>query len=260
LKKSFYTRISKIPFKKVVLLCCLLVTTAVFAQPNTEKGLNLPAFYKKPIHFGFCMGYDNANFQVHTVPNSQLSPKQGLVDSVLYPGDTLNLKSVISQPNAGFHLGIICDARLHKYVRIRFLPTLIFTSHQLDYSFTGTRKFTVSRKSESSYVMFPLNIKLQSKRLQNMSVYVLGGGRYCIDLASGKKDRASNEAVRIKQNDWYLEGGAGVDFYLKYFKFSVEARMMQGLRNMIIKDGTEFTTPINSLNSHIFQVSINFEG
>jgi hypothetical protein len=229
-----------------------------FAQPNTEKGLNLPHFYQKELHFGFCMGYDNANFQVHSIPNSKLYTN--FVDSILYPGDTLNLKSIQSFPNAGFHLGIIADARLHKYVRIRFLPTLIFTSHELHYTFTGTRNFTVIRKAESSYVMLPLNLKLQSKRLQNMSVYVMGGGRFCIDLASGKKDRASNEAVRLRQNDWYYEAGAGVDFYLPYFKFSIEAKMIQGLRNVLIKDGTEFTTPVNSLNSHIFQVSINFEG
>lgn len=249
------------------LFACLLLTVycqLMFAQPNTEKGLNLPHFYEKPIHFGFCLGYDNANFQTHTIQNSKLY--RNFVDTVLYPGDTLNLKSIQSIPNPGFHLGIICDARLHKYVRVRFLPTLIFTSHELDYEFTdtskitGTRKFTVRRKSESSYVMLPLNIKLQSKRLKNMSVYVMGGGRYCIDLASGKKDKASNEAVRLKQNDMYYEGGAGVDFYLQYFKLSIEARVMQGMKNVLIKDGTEFTTPINSLNSHIFQFSINFEG
>jgi len=242
----------------VLLLYCLLLTATAFAQPNTEKGLNLPKFYAKPIHFGFCLGFDQANFQVHTVPNSQLI--KNMHDTILYPNDTLNLKSIQSQKQPGFHLGIICDARLHKYVRIRFTPTLIFTSHNLLYNFTGTRTFTVIRKSESSYVMFPLNLKLQSKRLNNLSVYVIGGGRYCIDLASGKKDQASNEAVRLKQNDWYYEAGAGLDFYLPYFKFSIEAKMIQGLKNMIIKDGTEFTTPINSLNSHIFQVSLNFEG
>jgi len=204
------------------------------------------------------MGYDKANFQLHSVQNSKLPSR--FIDTVLYPGDTLNLKSIVSQPNAGFHLGIICDARLHKYVRIRFLPTLIFTSHNILYNFTGTRNFTVNRKSESSYVMLPLNIKLQSKRLRNMSVYVMGGGRYCIDLASGKKDKASNEVVRLKQTDWYYEAGAGVDFYLPYFKFSIEGKVIQGLKNVLIKDGTEFTTPINSLNSHLFQVSLNFEG
>jgi hypothetical protein len=228
------------------------------AQPSTEKGLNLPRYYDHPLHFGFCLGYERANFQVHTIPNSQLY--QNFRDTVLYPNDTLNLKSIVSQPQPGFHLGIICDARLHKYIRIRFLPTLMFTSHTLAYNFTGTRTFTAIRKSESSYVMFPLNVKLQSKRLNNVSVYVLGGCRYSIDLSSGKKDQASNEAVRLKSDDWYYEAGAGIDFYLKYFKFSIEGRMMQGLNNLLIKDNTEFTTPINKLNSNIFQVSLNFEG
>ena len=258
MQNRFYIGIINIPLRKVILLYCILLTATAFAQPNTEKGMNLPHFYGKPIHFGFCMGFDNANFQLHSIPNSKLPT--GFRDTILYPADTLNLKSIQSQPNPGFHLGIICDVRLHQYVRLRFLPTLIFTSHTLLYNFTGTRAFTVKRQSESSYVMFPLNIKLQSKRLQNMSVYVMGGGRYCIDLASGKKDRASNEAVRLKQNDWYYEAGAGIDFYLPYFKFSIEGKIIQGLRNVLIKDGTEFTSPINSLNSHLFQVSINFEG
>ena len=236
----------------------LLPLASLLAQPNTEKGLNLPHFYEKPIHYGFSMGFDQANFQLHTLQNSKLPSR--FIDTVLYPGDTLNLKSIQSKQNPGFHLGIVCDARLHKYVRIRFLPTLIFTSHNLLYNFTGTRTFTVNRKSESSYVMLPLNIKLQSKRLKNMSVYVVGGGRYCIDLASGKKDKASNEAVRLKQTDIYYEAGAGVDFYLPYFKFSLEMRVMQGTKNVLIKDGTEFTTPINSLNSQLFQFSLNFEG
>lgn len=244
--------------KRLAIILCLLLSACMRAQPNTEKGMHLPKFYDKYLHFGFCLGYDKANFQVHSVPNSQLTTN--LHDTILYPNDTLNLKSIETQPQPGFHLGIICDARLHKYVRIRFLPTLVFTSHNLIYNFTGTRDLTVTRKSESSYVMFPLNLKLQSKRLRNMSVYVLGGGRYCIDLASGKKDQASNEAVRLKQNDWYYEAGAGIDFYLPYFKFSIEGRLMQGMRNILIKDNTEFTTPINKLNSQIFQVSLNFEG
>ena len=251
--KAHYRR-----FLKLCIIACFLPLASLLAQPNTEKGLNLPHFYGKKIHFGFCLGFDVANFQVHSIPNSQLY--KNFVDTILYPGDTLNLKSIQSQPNSGFHLGIICDTRLHKYVRLRFLPTLVFTSHNILYNFTGTRNFTVNRKSESSYVMLPLNIKLQSKRLKNMSVYVMGGGRYCIDLASGKKDRASNEAIRLKSNDLYYEAGAGVDFYLPYFKFSVEGKIINGLNNILIKDGTEFTKPINTLNSHLFQVSLNFEG
>jgi hypothetical protein len=79
-------------------------------------------------------------------------------------------------------------------------------------------------------------------------------------LASGKNDKASSDVVRLKASDWLYQGGGGVDFYFPYFKFSIEAKVSQGIRNILIKDGTEFTTPINSLNSHVFLLSISFEG
>lgn len=181
-------------------------------------------------------------------------------DTLLYPDDTLSLKSVQSRAEPGFNLGIICDARLHQYVRIRFLPNISFASRSLLYNFTGTRTFTVTKKSESTFINLPLNLKLQSKRLNNFGAYVIGGGSYSIDLASGKKDAASNEVVRLTSTDWYYEGGAGVDFYLPYFKLALEIKLITGMKNILIKDNTFFTTPINKLNSRIMLFSVTFEG
>jgi len=254
------TNIAK-PFLRSWQFYCLLFIAfcqQAIAQPNTEKGLNLPKFYGQYIHFGFSLGFNQTDFRIHTVPNSKLP--YDVHDTILYPNDTLNLKSVQSKAEPGFNLGIICDARLHQYVRIRFLPNISFASRSLLYNFTGTDTFTVKKKSESTFVNLPLNIKLQSKRLRNFGAYVVGGGSYSIDLASGKKDAASNEVVRLKSTDWYYEGGAGVDFYLPYFKLAVELKLIKGIRNILIKDNTFFTTPINKLNSRIFLVSITFEG
>jgi hypothetical protein len=239
-------------------LLSFLLPVFVFAQPNTEKGLNLPKFYSQRIHFGFSIGYNQTDFRLHTVPNSQM-PKN-VHDTISYPKDTLTLKSITSKADPGFNLGIICDVRLHQYVRLRFLPNIAFASRQLRYNFTGTDTLTVIRKSESTFVNLPIDIKLQSKRLRNFSAYVVGGGSYSIDLASGKKDAASNDAVRLTSSDIYYQGGAGVDFYLPYFKMALEMKIISGLKNILIKDNTFFTTPINKLNSHIFLVSITFEG
>jgi hypothetical protein len=239
-------------------LCCQFSLQLLQAQPNTEKGLNLPKFYSQKIHFGFSIGLNQTDFRLHTVPNSKLP--HDVHDTILYPNDTLNLKSVQSKAEPGFNLGIICDARLHQYVRIRFLPNIAFASRSLQYNFTGTRTFTVSKKSESTFINLPLNVKLQSKRLRNFGAYLIGGGSYSIDLASGKKDAASNEVVRLKSNDLYYEGGAGADFYLPYFKLGLELKLITGITNILIKDNTFFTTPINKLNSRIFLFSITFEG
>lgn len=239
-------------------LCCQFSVPLMLAQPNTEKGLNLPKFYTQRIHFGFSLGLNQTDFRLHTVPNSELP--HDVHDTLLYPNDTLNLKSVSSKPEPGFNLGIICDVRLHQYVRARFLPNIAFASRSLEYNFTGTDTFTVTKKSESTFINLPLNLKLQSKRLRNFSAYIIGGGSYSIDLASGKKDAASNEVVRLKSNDIYYEGGAGVDFYLPYFKLGLELKLITGITNILIKDDTFFTTPINKLNSRIFLFSITFEG
>ncbi|HEX7412559.1 MAG TPA: outer membrane beta-barrel protein, partial [Bacteroidia bacterium] len=166
----------------------------------------------------------------------------------------------------GFNLGIICDFKLHKYVRLRFLPGISFASRSLLYYFvstnnwSGSPSFTAIRQTQSAFILLPLNIKLQSKRIRNFGVYVIGGGCYSIDLASGKKDQASSDVVRLKQNDFLYQGGGGVDFYFPYFKFAIEFKISQGATNILIKDNTEFTTPINSLNSHVFLFSISFEG
>jgi hypothetical protein len=242
-------------------LICLFSSTAL-AQSNTENGLNLATFYNRMLHFGFSIGYNQTDFRIHTIPNSKLY--KNLRDTVRYPNDTLNLKSISSKADPGFNLGIVCDFKLHKYVRLRFLPGISFASRSLLYAFSYTRTglyaFTAIRNTQSAFILLPLNVKLQSKRIRNFGVYALGGGCMSIDLASGKKDQANSDVVRLKQNDFYYQAGGGVDFYFPYFKFAIEFKISTGVKNILIKDNTEFTTPINSLNSHVFLISISFEG
>jgi hypothetical protein len=250
------------PRKLFFSICGFLCLASVFAQPVTERGLNLANFYNRKLHFGFSLGYNQTDFRIHTIPNSQLY--HNLRDTIRYPNDTLNLKSITSKADPGFNLGIIVDYKLHKYVRLRFLPGVSFASRTLFYAFegvrTGSRSFTATRKTESAFILLPLNVKLQSKRIRNFGVYVITGATYSIDLASGKKDKASADVVRLRQTDYYYDAGGGVDFYFPYFKFAIELKMSTGLKNILIKDNTEFTTPINKLKSHVFLISITFEG
>ena len=240
-----------------------LFFASAFAQPITERGLNLPTFYNRRLHFGFSLGYNQTDFRIHTIPNSQLDSH--INDSIRYPNEILKLKSITSKADPGFNLGIIVDFKVHKYVRLRFLPGVSFASRTLYYNFdiAGTnpvQSFTATRKTESAFILLPLNLKLQSKRIRNFGVYVIGGATYSIDLASGKKDQANADVVRLKQSDYYIDAGGGVDFYFPYFKFAIELKMSTGMKNILIKDNTEFTAPINSLNSHVFLFSITFEG
>jgi len=235
-----------------------LVNEAKSQYSRGDQGGNMPKFYKQHIHFGFSLGVNNTDFRVHAKPNSQLYTN--LYDSINYPKDTLNLKAIYTKPETGFNLGIVCDVRLHEYLRLRFLPNIAFGSRQLIYSFTGTDTFEVKKKVESTFINFPLDLKLQSKRIGNFGAYIVGGGNYSIDLASQKKQKADDQVVRLKSNDIYYEAGGGVDFYLPYFKLSLEGKVMVGVRNILIQDQKLFTKPIDKLNSHIFLFSVTFEG
>lgn len=240
----------------LILVVCGSKAHAQFSR--ADQGGNLPKFYKQHIHFGFSIGVNSTDFRVHAIPNSQLYTD--VIDSTLYPGDTLTLKSITTKPQPGFNLGIVCDVRLQEYIRLRFLPNIGFGSRDLLYSFTGTDTFMVKKPVESTFINFPVDLKIQSKRLGNFGAYVVGGGNYSIDLASQKKQKPDDSVVRLKSNDIYYQAGGGVDFYLPYFKLSLEGKVMVGVKNILIQDNKFFTQPINKLNSHIFLFSITFEG
>ena len=241
-----------------------------FGGSGGEHEGNLPKFYKQKIHFGFHIGFNQTDFRIHNVRTSDYP-----VDTVYYwnggknyyyPGgyDSIvlcPLKTIYSKPEGGFNLGIVCDARLHDFIRIRCLPTLSFGSRQLIFTYKERDTlFSRTKKTESVFIMFPLLLKLQSKRLNNFGAYVIGGGSYSFDLQSDKKVDPASQLVRLRRNDFYVEGGGGVDFYLKYFKLALEMKIMSGVKDILIHDGSKFASPINKLNSRIVFFSITFEG
>jgi hypothetical protein len=256
-------------FIRSVITAVILLPLFLFSQSNDYEG-NLPKFYKQKIHFGFHLGYNKTDFRVNNVRTSDY-PKDTLyywngIKYYSFPGGVDSailcpLRTIYHEPEAGFNLGIVCDVRLHDYIRLRCLPTLSFGSRRLIFTYQERDTiFSRIKKTESVFIMFPLLVKLQSKRMKNFSAYVIGGGSYTFDLQSDKNVDPSAQLVRLKRNDYYMEGGGGVDFYLKYFKLGMEIKIMQGLRDILYHDGSKFAVPINKLNSHIAFFTLTFEG
>ena len=69
--------------------------------------------------------------------------------------------------------------------------------------------------------------------------------------------------LRLKRPDLYYETGAGLDFYLKYFKFSVELKLSNGLGNIIADERApgypEFRNAIEKMKSQMWIVAFHFE-
>lgn len=231
------------------LLVALLLQ--VFSSAARAQGVdNMPAYYKDPLHFGFFLGVNKTNFIITPVDN--LQPITG--DS---------LKTILSKPETGFNLGIVSELRLHDYLTLRFVPDLAFAQRDIDYHFAGVDTFDLTKKVESTFLDFPLSLKLRSKRLNNFAAYMMAGGHFVMDLAS-QKDVVNNvpgqEVVKILKNDFGYHAGAGVDFFLPYFKFGFEVRIALGLRNLLIQDNTIYSRAIDRLQSKVLLFSMTFEG
>lgn len=245
-------------------LCLLLAAPSLLAQESDGASVNLPKFYKNKLHFGFAISYNSTDFRVHTVKNSAFPDT--LIDGVKY-----GMKTVYTHSDPGFALGIICDVRLHEYLRLRMTPNISFASRRLEYTLQNaghdsTRMF--QKSVESTFLIFPVELKLQSKRLGNFGAYVIGGGGYALDLAARKKGQPTasgganelDDAVKLKRDDFFYNAGAGTDFYLKYFKLSFELKLLMGTKNLLQNGHNIFTNSIQKVNSRMVIFSITFEG
>lgn len=218
-----------------------LLTKVSFAQKNKVK--NLENFDKHILHFGFLLGTNSANFIIR--PNA---------DKLL--NDTLYAINAVKQP--GFSLGIVSDLKIFENFNLRFIPCLTFSTRKIDYVFKSS---LVSKTVESTFLEFPLSLKFKSDRVNNYRMYVLGGGKYTIDMSSNKDVETSAEKaiLKINRNDFLGEVGIGMDFYLEYFKLSPEIKYAFGLRNLVVNDNSIYSSSLDRLNSKIIYFSLTFE-
>jgi hypothetical protein len=213
-----------------------------------QKPKNESWYDEKLLHFGFSLGFNAMDFNI--------TPSQTyLVTDSLYPE--------VSKLNPGINIQIVTDLRPAKYMDIRFLPGVSFGQRNIRY-YKNQVIYNDHQRLESSFLEFPLLLKLKGDRLNNVRPYVIGGFNYRYDLAA-KKDFDEGKAVyiRIKKPDLYYELGAGLDFYLTYFKLSVELKMSNGMSDILVKEYApghpEYVNAIEKMKSQIWILSFHFE-
>jgi len=239
----------------------------IFSQQNDGYGVNLPKFYKNQLHFGFTIAGNSTDFRINPKPNSQF-PDTLIIsnkDTTRY-----RMNTVFSQPAPGFAIGLVADFRVHEYIRLRFTPSISFASRKIEYTLANAARdsFKVFQKLvESTFLIFPLEVKIQSKRLDNFSTYVIGGGGYMLDLNSRKKaggvsntPNQLDENVKLKRDDFFYSAGAGVDFYLQYFKLGFEIKLLIGTKNLLQPENSIFTNSIQKVRSRMVTFTVTFEG
>ena len=230
-------------------LAIVLFSIALGCSAQSQRMRNLPNFDMKKYHFGFLLSINSSDFAF------QYKPDYTFADS---------LQGISNQAQSGFNLALLASLDLTPNIHLRFLPGLSFQDRGLDYRFLRENKpVSILKRTESVFLEFPLLLKLRTNRVNNFAAYGLIGGKYGRDMQSQKdvNNLGGDEVIiRLKDNDFAMEVGGGFDFFLPFFKLSIEMKTAFGFQNLLIQEPTIFAEPLESLRTRMFVFSIAFEG
>jgi hypothetical protein len=239
-------------FAQITLLMGVLLLFSagtIRSQKNISLD-NIPKFDNRFYHFGFLLSYNQSSFYIDRALNTTFR------DSLL---------GIENVPQAGFNLALMASLNMTKNINLRFVPGLSFQDRGLNYRFLkadGTIDASVKR-TESVWLEFPLLLKLRTNRVHNFAAYALSGAKYSLDMQSQKdvsNTVAKDIVIKLTDRDFCIEAGGGFDFFLPYFKFSIEMKAAFGMRNLLIQENNIYTSPLESLRTRAFVMSFCFEG
>lgn len=252
--------------KKIVF--SILFIGALLSSYSTAKAeyahgrtMNLINADNRLYHFGFILGLNSMDFNVTnsgvvSTPDGELVPEGSEEVGEIWFGEDTKL-------SPGFSVGIISDLRIFSWLDLRFTPTLFFNSRQLCFrNAQGEEREDGKITVQSNMMEFPLTLKFRGQRKNNYRPYLLAGGAFTVDMG-----RSSEDPIMLKQIDYGVEVGIGIDFYLPYFKLAPELKLYFGLGDVLERDRPEianiedmkFTNAMSRLTSRLIIFNINFE-
>ncbi len=237
-------------FIRISCLLCGALMLSLFTAAQMYNGIELNRADQdsKPYYFGISLGVNLARFQ------TELHPRFLEYDSV-YVAEPVN--------SGGITLGFQATARLSNRFQVRFNPQLMFIERNIYYKlkYPEDGETEVTKKVESIIMTFPFQLKFQSDRIGNFRVYVLGGVKADIDMASNARATRAEDLVKIESKDWGPEFGLGFNFYFPSFIFSPEIKISNGLRNLHARDEhLKFSNVFDKIQSRMIVFTIHLEG
>lgn len=220
---------------------------------NSQVVENLTWYDNRFYRYGFTVGVNSSDFILQR--NGNTSER----DSVM---------ADVNSFNPGFFAGAIIDIRLAKYLDFRILPTVSLVNRTVTYTTgVGTNvPFTkVSTNAPSTYLSVPLLIKYKATRHHNKRPYIVAGVSPMYDFSASKKvDVDDEEWFTRSKFDVALQGGIGMDFYLQYFKFSIELKLSVGMLNIYTTDYSKdeykkYMDYVDEARSTMFVLSFHFD-
>ena len=235
--------------KAVLILIYILSINIASSQLFTKEKLsNNENFDKAKISWGYYLGINSYDFNFD------------------YQQD---LSDVQVEKTTGFNVGLIANLRINDFFDLRFEPGLIMSNRNLSYNPNdfGDSEFLENihlREVKSTYIHFPLLLKISTKRLNNFKPFITTGVSTAINLSSNEKNLADNSSgqFRTKKNMFFYELGFGIDLYLEWFKFTPSIRGVFAISDELIRDDdplSPWTGNINFMKTSGVLINFTFQ-
>ncbi len=195
----------------ILLISVFLFSVQGHAQLFTKKKvINNENFDKPQLSWGYYLGMNNYDYNFDYISNTY---------------------DIQTEKSFGFNVGLVGNFRISDFFDIRFEPGLIMSNRNLIFNAAqfGEEEFNQNlhlREIKSTYIHFPILLKISSKRVNNFKPYLLAGVSTALNLSSKENNVDDNSLgqFRTKKNVFFYELGFGIDLYLEWFKFSPSIR------------------------------------
>ena len=238
--------------KKLFFTCLFLVSLHHVNSQLFGKDpiLNLQNEDKDFLNWGYYLGFNQYDFQFEY--KDDITGRENLTD-------------VLVNNSLGFNVGLIGEMRINKFLDIRFEPGLLYTQRDLLFpNPTLTEPSEFLREVRSTYIRFPLLLKISTERFNNIKPFVIVGAYTAINLGAKEDSLEDNESgvFRMVQNVYGYELGFGIDIYTEYFKFTPSIRGVFALNDELVPDedpNSPWTGNINAMRTRGIFINFTFE-
>ena len=202
-----------------------------------------------PYYFGLTLGY-NTSYLHHTKSANFLAS-----DSIMY---------VNPVASGGITMGLLATLKINDHIELRANPQLIIGgSKYIDYTLKSVKPGEQTQHQQilpSTLVSLPAHFKLNSDRIDNFRLYILGGVKFDFDLSSTSTSRNADDLVKLNAADFGLEAGLGVNIYLPFVTVSPEIKFSYGISNLHkLDNGLKYSNVLDKLRSRMIVFSIHLE-
>ncbi len=231
---------------KILITILIGLTFSSYSFGQKQKVLAQSNYDYIPLHFGMSLDFSSHNLVPIMKNNFQSNTDLLSVETV----DDLGLGVAFVLP----------DLRLNNRLNLRHIFSINTIQRNIIYRFDPAidGPSEVKQTVESWFVESAFHIKYRADRINNSRVFIFFGPSFGIDMAS-EKDVENEKIFKLNRSNFALEVGAGCDFYFEYFKLGPQIKYSYGLKNLIVQDGTIYTSPLEAFYTRGFQFSLTFE-